>query len=191
MMAMASAVRSVPSCRFRAKASSHKPSPNVGQQPLAVTAPICDLAPPKRPLSKDGHMADFMSAEQRSAHMSKIRSKNTKPEVMLRKMLHRAGFRYRLYDPKLPGKPDLVFARLRKVIFVHGCFWHGHDCPVGARLPKSNTSYWAEKRLRNSERDLRQEVELRALGWEPLVVWECEIKDNPNVLKAVEAFLSG
>lgn len=136
-------------------------------------------------------MADFMSPEQRSAHMSKIRSKNTKPEIMLRKMLHRAGFRYRLHDPKLPGKPDLVFAGTRKVIFVHGCFWHGHGCRVGARLPKSNTSFWVEKRLRNRERDLRQELELRALGWDPLIVWECEIKGDPNLLKAVREFLNG
>ena len=132
-----------------------------------------------------------MSPEQRSAHMSKIRSKNTRPEILLRKMVHREGFRYRLHDSKLPGKPDLVFAGRRKVIFVHGCFWHGHECPVGARLPKSNTPFWAEKRLRNRERDLRQNAELRDLGWETLVVWECEIKSDPSVLNAVKDFLTG
>lgn len=134
-------------------------------------------------------MADFMTPEQRSAHMSKIRSKNTKPEILLRKMVHREGLRYRLHDSKLPGKPDLVFAGRKKVIFVHGCFWHGHGCPVGARLPKSNTAFWAEKRLRNRERDLRQDAELRALGWEPLIVWECEIKADSTVIGTVKSFL--
>ena len=94
-----------------------------------------------------------MNPVQRSAHMAKIKSKNTKPEMLLRKGLHASGFRYRLHDAKLPGKPDLVFPSRRKVIFVNGCFWHGHDCPVGARLPKSNTEFWIDKRERNQARD--------------------------------------
>jgi DNA mismatch endonuclease (patch repair protein) len=134
-------------------------------------------------------MADFMTPEQRSAHMSKIRSKDTKPELLLRRQLHGMGYRYRLHDPKLPGKPDLVFAGRRKVIFVNGCFWHGHDCAVGSRLPKSNTQFWADKRLLNSARDLRQQDELQASGWGTLVVWECEIKTTPNLLETVRQFL--
>ncbi|MDE8588343.1 very short patch repair endonuclease [Arthrobacter sp. NQ4] len=134
-------------------------------------------------------MADFMSPERRSAHMAKIRSKDTKPEIMLRRVLHRDGLRYRLHDRQLPGKPDLVFAGRRKVIFVNGCFWHGHDCPVGSRLPKSNTQFWADKRLRNQERDARQRIQLREQGWNYLDVWECEVLANDDVIRRVKLFL--
>lgn len=134
-------------------------------------------------------MADFMSPEQRSAHMSKIRSKDTKPEIWLRSRLHGAGYRYRLHDRRLPGSPDLVFPGRRKVIFVNGCFWHGHQCPIGTRLPKSNTEFWAGKRRRNQDRDLRQQEELRALGWNTLVVWECEVRGGADLLEAVKEFL--
>ena len=106
-------------------------------------------------------MADFMDPEQRSAHMSKIRSKNTKPEMWLRKALFRAGYRYRLHERSLPGKPDLVFIGRRKVIFVNGCFWHGHDCPEGLRLPKTNTDFWLEKRRLNRARDKVQRDQLQ------------------------------
>jgi DNA mismatch endonuclease, patch repair protein len=134
-------------------------------------------------------MADFMTAEQRSAHMAKIRSKDTKPEMLLRRMLHRNGIRYRLHDRQLPGKPDLVFAGRRKVIFVNGCFWHGHDCPVGSRLPKSNTEFWEEKRLRNQERDARQRSQLTDQGWRYLDVWECEVLADVDLLRLVRHFL--
>jgi DNA mismatch endonuclease (patch repair protein) len=134
-------------------------------------------------------MADFMSPELRSAHMAKIRSKDTKPEIMLRRVLHRAGFRYRLHDRRLPGKPDLVFAGRRKVIFVNGCFWHGHDCPVGSRLPKSNTEFWADKRLRNQERDARQRIQLVDQGWRYLDVWECEILADKDLIPQIRLFL--
>lgn len=134
-------------------------------------------------------MADFMSPEQRSAHMGKIRSKDTKPEMMLRQMLHREGFRYRLHDRRLPGKPDLVFAGRRKVVFVNGCFWHGHDCPVGSRLPKSNTEFWMNKRLRNQERDEAQRTQLSGLGWAYLDVWECQILADENLIANVKRFL--
>lgn len=133
---------------------------------------------------------DFMSPSQRSAHMAKIRSTDTKPEMQLRRLLHQAGYRYRLHDSRLPGRPDLVFAGRRKVIFVNGCFWHGHGCPVGQRLPKSNTQFWADKRLRNQERDLRQRSELEALGWRVSVVWECEVKTSSTLLEDVQAFLN-
>lgn len=132
-----------------------------------------------------------MNPVQRSAHMAKIKSKNTKPELLLRKGLHALGFRYRLHDAKLPGKPDLVFPSRRKVVFVNGCFWHGHDCPVGARLPKSNTDFWIEKRERNQARDQRQMAQLKDLGWECLVVWECDIKASKGVPNEVPKYLSG
>ena len=130
-----------------------------------------------------------MSPERRSAHMAKIRSKDTKPEIMLRRVLHRDGLRYRLHDRRLPGKPDLVFAGRRKVIFVNGCFWHGHDCPVGSRLPKSNTGFWADKRLRNQERDALQRKQLREQGWKYLDVWECELLANDDIIHRVKLFL--
>lgn len=134
-------------------------------------------------------MADFMSPERRSAHMAKIRSKDTKPELMLRRVLHRDGLRYRLHDRQLPGKPDLVFAGRRKVIFVNGCFWHGHDCPVGSRLPKSNTEFWAHKRLRNQERDALQRKQLLEQGWTYIDVWECEVLANDDIFRRVKLFL--
>ena len=132
-----------------------------------------------------------MSREQRSVHMSKIRSKDTKPEVWLRRNLHRAGYRYRLHDRNLPGKPDLVFAGRKKVIFVNGCFWHGHQCPVGSRLPKSNTRFWADKRQRNQERDARQLAQIASMGWRTMVIWECEIHAEAGLLETVKKFLTG
>lgn len=134
-------------------------------------------------------MVDFMTEAQRSAHMAKIHSKNTKPELQLRRALHAVGFRYRLHDRTLPGRPDLVFAGRRKVIFVNGCFWHGHNCPVGSRLPKSNTIFWADKRQRNQERDSLQRMQLIDLGWEYLDVWECELALNANLVAQVAEFL--
>lgn len=131
-----------------------------------------------------------MSPEQRSAHMGKIRAKNTKPEILLRKMLHAEGFRYRIHDSRLPGKPDLVFPRRKKVIFVNGCFWHGHECPVGMRLPKTNTEFWANKRLRNRERDAKQRTLLLDSGWQYLDVWECEVSASGDLLDRVKVFLS-
>lgn len=130
-----------------------------------------------------------MSPEQRSSHMAKIRSKNTKPEVRLRSLLHRSGYRFRLHCKALPGRPDLVFAGRRKVIFVHGCFWHGHECSVGSRLPKTNTEFWALKRKRNQERDARQLQELGSLGWSVLVVWECELPTGSPLSRELIQFL--
>lgn len=134
-------------------------------------------------------MADFMNSVQRSAHMAKIRSKDTKPELQLRRALHAIGYRYRIHDPSLPGRPDLVFPGRRKVIFVNGCFWHGHSCAVGSRLPKSNTEFWVEKRRRNQHRDEQQRSQLATLGWAYLDVWECDLRGNPEVLDIVTEFL--
>lgn len=130
-----------------------------------------------------------MTPAQRSAHMAKVRSKNTKPELLLRRALHADGYRYRLHDKKLPGRPDLVFASRKKVIFVNGCFWHGHHCPAGVRLPKSNTDFWADKRLRNQARDTSQRLQLSEMGWTYLDVWECEVAGNLQIVQNVEAFL--
>src|SRR5258708_939446 len=106
--------------------------------------------------------------------MRQIRSKDTKPEMAVRSLVHRLGYRFRLHRDNLPGRPDLVFPRLRKVIFVHGCFWHQHARCIDGRIPKSRNSYWIPKLQANTERDKRQQTNLRKLGWHVLVVWDCE-----------------
>ena len=124
--------------------------------------------------------------------MSKIRSRDTKPEMVVRRVLHAAGYRYRLHRRDLPGKPDLIFAGRRKVIFVHGCFWHQHEVEacLDGRKPKSNTSYWNAKLDRNVQRDRDNEEWLVAHGWSILVVWECELRDIHALLARLESFLS-
>ncbi len=118
---------------------------------------------------------DTLSPEGRSALMKRVRRSGTKPEVTLRKALHKLGFRYVIGDKRLPGTPDLVFPRYKTAVFVHGCFWHGHDCRQG-RAPSSNVAYWAPKIEANRARDSRKEQALRDLGWRVLTVWECELK---------------
>lgn len=120
--------------------------------------------------------------------MSRVRQRDTGPELLIRKLLHGRGWRYRLHDRRLPGSPDLVFPRLRKVIFVHGCFWHGHDCKAG-KLPSSRSDYWTPKIKANRERDERALNNLKALGWNGLVVWQCETKDCETLVHKVETFL--
>jgi DNA mismatch endonuclease (patch repair protein) len=120
--------------------------------------------------------------------MQAVKDKNTKPEWIVRRLLHAAGYRYRLHGKALPGKPDLVFASRRRVIFVHGCFWHGHGCARGARQPKANAGYWSAKIGRNRERDIKHLAALRADGWKAHTVWECEIK-NPGLLARLARFL--
>lgn len=129
-------------------------------------------------------MVDRLTPEQRSSLMSRIRGKNTTPELTVRKRLFALGYRYRLHRKDLAGKPDLVFVSLRKVIFVHGCFWHGHDCRHGLKRPSSNIAYWAEKVLLNQARDARAIAELTAHGWTPLVIWECQVKSGAWELAA-------
>ena len=133
-------------------------------------------------------MADSVSPALRSEIMSRVRAKNTRPEMFVRRMLHKAGYRYRLHVANLPGKPDLVFAGRRKVIFIHGCFWHLHDCEQ-VRVPKSRVEFWAEKLSSNKERDERNLAELRRQGWSVLVVWECQLGD-PGLLEELRRFLS-
>lgn len=120
---------------------------------------------------------DRLSPERRSWLMSRIRSRDTKPEIAVRSILHRSGYRFRLHRKDLPGSPDIVLPGRSTVVFVHGCFWHGHSCKCD-KMPKSRTEYWAEKIVANRRRDARQRRHLRALGWRVVVVWECEIK-NP------------
>jgi len=123
-------------------------------------------------------VTDRISKEHRSWNMSRIKGKNTKPELLLRKLLHRAGFRFRIHAPKLPGKPDIVLPRHSTAIFVHGCFWHRHPDCSKATTPKTRTEFWQQKFRRTVERDKEKEAELRKLGWQVIVVWECEIRDN-------------
>jgi DNA mismatch endonuclease (patch repair protein) len=117
-----------------------------------------------------------MTPEQRSERMGRVRQKNTKPEMRLRSWLHAAGYRFRLHRKDLPGTPDIVLPRHRTAIFVHGCFWHGHDCRRG-RLPSSNSAYWEEKITRNKQRDAGAVAALIQLGWHPVEIWECELVD--------------
>jgi DNA mismatch endonuclease (patch repair protein) len=135
---------------------------------------------------------DKLTPERRSENMRRIRSKDMKPELAVRRLVHGLGYRYRLHRKDLPGKPDLVFGPRCKVIFVHGCFWHGHEregCLDGRR-PKSNTGYWSPKLARNKERDAERVRALEALGWSVLVIWECETKDMRNIARRVRRFLS-
>ncbi len=122
-------------------------------------------------------MTDVHTSEQRSFNMSRIRGRDTKPEMTVRKILHAAGLRYRLHGKKLPGKPDLVFAAARAVVFVHGCFWHMHRCRYGKPAPATNKDFWAEKRRGNAERDKRNRAALRKEGWRVFEIWECQTRD--------------
>jgi DNA mismatch endonuclease (patch repair protein) len=124
----------------------------------------------------------------RSANMRAIRSKDMRPELAVRSLVHRLGYRFRLHRKDLPGKPDLVFASRRKVIFVHGCFWHSHGCKI-AHAPKSNLAYWGPKLERNRLRDKKNIGQLSASGWKSLVIWECETSDEPGLRKRVVKFL--
>jgi DNA mismatch endonuclease (patch repair protein) len=122
--------------------------------------------------------------EALSARMRRIRKTDTKPEMVVRQLAHRMGFRYRLHRRDLPGTPDLVFPSLRKVIFVHGCFWHQHDCRLGAKQPSANPGYWLPKLARNVERDYQARTKLAKEGWDVLVIWECQTR-APDHLPAL------
>jgi DNA mismatch endonuclease (patch repair protein) len=123
-------------------------------------------------------VTDRLSPAQRSAQMSRIRSADTKPELVVRRLLHHIGYRYRLHVAALPGRPDLVFHSRRKVIFVHGCFWHQHAGCADATLPKTRTQFWRNKLHRNVQRDQEQQSALIAMNWAILIVWECELVDQ-------------
>lgn len=125
-------------------------------------------------------MADRISQEHRSWNMSRIKGKDTGPEMKLRSMLHRAGYRFRLHTSELPGRPDIVLAKYRTVVFVHGCYWHRHPGCPDATTPKSRTEFWQKKFRDTVERDKRKVEELEKLGWHVITVWECELKKKPQ-----------
>lgn len=134
---------------------------------------------------------DTISATHRSENMRLIRSQDTTPELIVRSLLHRLGFRFRLHRKNLPGRPDIVFPRLHKVVFVHGCFWHQHGRCADGRLPKSRTSYWTSKLRRNRARDLSNRRKLRTIGWKSLVVWECQTPNLERLEARLIKFLTG
>ena len=136
-------------------------------------------------------MADRITQEQRSRIMSRIRAKGTKPEMAVRRMVHAMGYRYRLHRKDLPGTPDMVFAGRRKVIFVHGCFWHQHDDPGcrNATLPSSNRDFWHPKLKGNALRDQKNRAKLEEMGWKILVIWECELNRGELVAERIQEFL--
>ncbi|MYC32951.1 MAG: DNA mismatch endonuclease Vsr [Chloroflexi bacterium] len=135
-------------------------------------------------------MADYYTAQKRSEIMRRVRARSSRAELMVRQLTHRMGYRYRLHRRDLPGRPDLVFAKSRKVIFVHGCFWHGHSCRSGQNRPKSNTAYWEPKLTRNMARDVENLADLARMGWQALVVWECELRDVEQIREKIKLFLS-
>jgi DNA mismatch endonuclease (patch repair protein) len=134
-------------------------------------------------------VTDVYSAEKRSAVMRRVKGRDTTPELKVRRLLTSLGARYRLHRKDLPGKPDIVMAGRRLAIFVHGCFWHGHDCARGARVPKANRDYWLGKVGRNRARDVASRAALEAAGWRVETVWECEMKDEAALRARLAALL--
>ena len=129
------------------------------------------------------------NTDLRSRTMRRVKGRDTGLEMVVRRLVHGMGYRYRLHVRSLWGKPDLVLSTRRKVIFVHGCFWHQHDCPRGARIPKSNRDYWIRKLTRNQLRDAENQLRLRDEGWDVLVIWECEVRDRKTLAHRVSAYL--
>ncbi|WP_439635411.1 very short patch repair endonuclease [Oceanicaulis sp.] len=132
---------------------------------------------------------DVFTPDERSRVMRAVKGKDTKPEMIVRRMAHALGYRYRLHRKDLPGSPDLVFAGRQAVIFVHGCFWHGHDCARGSRQPKTNAEYWRAKIARNAARDAAALKALEEQGWKTLVLWECDLKDRDALALRLRGFL--
>ena len=128
---------------------------------------------------------DVHSPATRSFNMSRIKSRDTKPERIVRSVCHRLGLRFRLHRKDLPGKPDLVFPGRRTVIFVHGCYWHSHDCRYGRVQPKTNAEFWKQKRQATVERDRRNKKALQKINWRVLTYWECEIKNTESIAKTI------
>jgi len=132
---------------------------------------------------------DTHTTAQRRKNMQAVKSKNTKPELAVRRALFARGYRFRLHRRDLPGSPDIVFPGRKKAVLIHGCFWHGHDCPRG-RAPKTRVDFWRDKIEKNRARDKRNHENLEQLGWSSLTVWECEIKDLESLLKRLSTFLN-
>jgi DNA mismatch endonuclease, patch repair protein len=133
-------------------------------------------------------MTDRITKAQRSQNMARVRNKNTTPELRVRKTLHRLGFRFRLHRSDLPGNPDIVLPRHHKIVLVHGCFWHGHNCPRGKR-PTTRQDFWNLKLDGNQKRDKANQCKLKELGWKILVVWECQVKNTDNLEKQLLDFM--
>jgi len=136
---------------------------------------------------------DTLSPSERSARMGRVRGRDTGPEMMVRRLLHRMGYRYQLHRKDLPGRPDIVFGQRRKVIFIHGCFWHRHAdpaCRLG-RLPKSRLEFWEPKLAGNALRDARHQEVLHEMGWDVLVVWECELRHSEQLENKLRQFVEG
>jgi DNA mismatch endonuclease (patch repair protein) len=136
-------------------------------------------------------VTDTLSPAERSRRMALIHDRDTGPEILTRKIIHSLGYRYRLHGKGLPGKPDIIFGSRKKVIFVHGCYWHRHDDPMCklARLPKSRLDFWLPKLEANSARDVKNEKVLREQGWDVLVIWECQLGDRTWLIQRIRAFL--
>ncbi len=136
---------------------------------------------------------DNLTAAQRRKTMKHVRGKDTTPELFVRRLVHGMGFRYRLHRRDLPGAPDMVFVKRKKIIFVHGCFWHGHNCKAGRKKPQTNRDYWQTKLNRNRTRDAGNQIKLKEAGWDVLVVWECETQkrsaDRAALEKRLKRFL--
>jgi len=137
-----------------------------------------------------GGPTDVYPPEKRSAVMRRVRGRDTGPEMIVRRALTALGARYRLHRKDLPGNPDIVMPGRRLAVFVHGCFWHGHDCARGARVPKANRDYWVGKVARNKARDVKSRAELQAAGWRVETVWECELKDAEALRARLSALLA-
>ena len=135
-------------------------------------------------------MTDVLTPRQRSFNMSRIRSRDTRPEMIVRSIVHRMGYRYSLHKKNLQGKPDLVLVRHQKIIDVHGCFFHMHDCRYGRVVPATNADFWKTKRLSNALRDQRNLKALRRAGWKVMIVWECETRELTKLSKRIERFLT-
>lgn len=135
-------------------------------------------------------MADHLTPQERSRNMSRVKGRDTKPEMLVRSIVHRLGYRFRLHGKKLPGRPDVVLPRHRKVIFVHGCFWHGHPGCRRAARPSTNRFFWDKKIDSNIERDAKNLSSLREEGWDVLVVWECETRDLVALRELLSDFLA-
>ena len=134
-------------------------------------------------------MSDVLTKKQRSKVMSRVRNRDTEPELRIRKLVFSMGYRYRLYRQDLPGKPDLVFSRKKKIIFVHGCFWHGHTGCPNYRPPKSNLDFWIPKINKNKANDLKVKRLLRKQGWHLLILWECQLVDENKIRARIGRFL--
>lgn len=132
---------------------------------------------------------DTLTKEKRSEVMSRVRSKNTRPELAVRKLVKALGYKFRLHDKSLPGRPDLVFPNKRKAIFIHGCFWHRHGCANGQRLPKSRVGFWEEKLISNRRRDIHNLRRLNRLGWRYLIIWECRLRKPESIERKLVKFL--